>query len=93
MKDMLTNHSKDVSEFQREARYGKADVKNLASETANTIQDHVKQAKSIESASAHAHRASSGASSGTHGFPHKWLLAWGFYPAPILICRERLHTQ
>ena len=48
MKDMVMDHKKDVSEFQNEAKNGKdPDVKNFASQTAPTLEDHLKQAKSI----------------------------------------------
>ena len=66
IKDMVTDHTKDVSEFRMEARSGKdPEVKNFASETAGTIADHLKHAKSLASGSAHTHHASSGAPSGT----------------------------
>ncbi|MBV9182277.1 MAG: DUF4142 domain-containing protein [Acidobacteria bacterium] len=65
IQDMVSDHTKDVSEFHREARVGKdPDVKNFASQTASTIEDHLKQAKSISSSSAHSHHASSAAPTG-----------------------------
>ncbi|MBV8774790.1 MAG: DUF4142 domain-containing protein [Deltaproteobacteria bacterium] len=66
IKDMVTDHTKDVSEFRMEARTGKdPEVKNFASETAGTIEDHLKHAKSLASGSTHTQHASSGAPSGT----------------------------
>ena len=48
MKDMVTDHTEDVREFKTEARNGKdPDVKNFASQTAPTLEEHLKQAKSI----------------------------------------------
>jgi putative membrane protein len=48
MKDMVMDHTKDVSEFKTEAKTGKdPDVKNFASQTAPTLEEHLKQAKSI----------------------------------------------
>jgi putative membrane protein len=48
MRDMVTDHTKDVSEFRTEAKTAKdPDVKSFASQTLPTLQDHLKQAKSI----------------------------------------------
>jgi putative membrane protein len=48
MKDMVTDHTKDVSEFKMEARDAKDPaVKNYASQTAPIIESHLKEAKSI----------------------------------------------
>jgi putative membrane protein len=48
MRDMVMDHTKDVSEFRTESKTAKdPDVKNFASETLPTLQDHLKQAKSI----------------------------------------------
>jgi putative membrane protein len=48
MKDMVTDHTKDVAEFERESKAGKdPDVKNFAAQTVPTLQDHLKEAKSI----------------------------------------------
>jgi putative membrane protein len=61
MKDMVADHTKDVTEFRTEARNGRdPEVKNFASRTATTIEDHLKQAKSISAGSTHTHPASSG---------------------------------
>jgi len=46
MRDMVTDHRKDVSEFQRESTSAHdADVKSWASKTLPTLQDHLKQAE------------------------------------------------
>ena len=46
MKDMVSDHQKDVAAFQKEANGGKNDsLKSFASETLPTLQDHLKQAK------------------------------------------------
>jgi putative membrane protein len=48
MSDMVTDHTKDVSEFRMESKNAKdPDVKNFASQTLPTLQDHLKEAKSI----------------------------------------------
>jgi putative membrane protein len=48
MADMVKDHTQDVTEFQHESHSGKdAAVKNLASQTLPTIEDHLKQAKEI----------------------------------------------
>ena len=48
MRDMVVDHTKDVSEFRTESKTAKdPDVKNFASETLPTLQEHLKQAKSI----------------------------------------------
>jgi putative membrane protein len=50
MKDMVTDHTKDVSEFKHESESAKdPDVKNFASETLPTLEDHLKSAKSVDS--------------------------------------------
>ena len=46
MKDMVTDHRKDVSEFQRESTGARDnDVKSFAAKTLPTLQDHLKQAE------------------------------------------------
>jgi putative membrane protein len=48
MRDMVMDHTKDVSEFRTESKSGKdPDVKSFASQTLPTLKDHLKQAKSI----------------------------------------------
>ena len=48
MRDMVTDHTKDVSEFRMESKNAKdPDVKNFASQTLPTLTDHLKEAKSI----------------------------------------------
>jgi putative membrane protein len=48
MRDMVMDHTKDVSEFRTESKTATdPDVKSFASETLPTLQDHLKQAKSI----------------------------------------------
>ena len=48
MRDMVVDHTKDVSEFRTESKSGKdPDVKSFASQALPTLQDHLKQAKSI----------------------------------------------
>jgi putative membrane protein len=49
MKDMVRDHKKDVAAFQNESSTGRdSDVKNFASETLPTLQDHLKEAETIE---------------------------------------------
>lgn len=48
MSDMVKDHTQDVAEFQRESQSGKDPaVKDFASQTLPTLQDHLKQAKEI----------------------------------------------
>lgn len=48
MKDMVKDHTKDVTEFKKESTSAKdPDVKNFASQILPTLQDHLKEAKSI----------------------------------------------
>jgi len=48
MAHMVNDHTKDVAEFKQEGSSGKdPDVKNFAQQTLPTLQDHLKQAKSI----------------------------------------------
>jgi putative membrane protein len=50
MKDMVTDHTKDVSEFKHESeRANDPAVKNFASETLPTLEDHLKSAKNVDS--------------------------------------------
>ena len=49
MRDMVRDHKKDVAAFQSESTSGRdAAVKNFASQTLPTLQDHLKEAESIE---------------------------------------------
>ena len=48
MRDMVSDHTKDVTEFKHEANAGKnSAVKNFASQTVPTLEDHLKEAKDI----------------------------------------------
>ena len=48
MADMVKDHTQDVLEFQHESRSGKdSAVKDFASQTLPTLEDHLKQAKEI----------------------------------------------
>jgi putative membrane protein len=48
MRDMVADHTKDVSEFRMEAKDAKDPaVKNFATQTLPTLEDHLKDAKSI----------------------------------------------
>jgi putative membrane protein len=48
MKNMVRDHTKDVSEFRKESTSGKDnDLKSFASQTLPTLEDHLKEAKSI----------------------------------------------
>jgi putative membrane protein len=48
MADMVKDHKKDVAAFQQESENGQdPDIKQFASKTLPTLQDHLKQAKSI----------------------------------------------
>jgi putative membrane protein len=59
MKHMVTDHKKDVAEFQKEAKSGKDnDVKQFASKTLPTLEDHLKMAQQVEQATKSAKGAS-----------------------------------
>jgi len=48
MNDMVTDHTKDVTEFKHEANSGKdSAVKSFAQQTVPTLEDHLKEAKNI----------------------------------------------
>lgn len=48
MSDMVKDHTKDVSEFQKVSKTAKdPDVKNFASQTLPTLEDHLKEARTI----------------------------------------------
>jgi putative membrane protein len=65
MQTMVTDHTKDVAEFRTEARRAKdPDLKNFASQTEPTLEDHLKQAKSIAPQTHASHKTSS--ASGSH---------------------------
>jgi len=50
MTHMVQDHKKDVAEFQKEANSGKdADVKNFASQTLPTLQEHLRMAQETHS--------------------------------------------
>jgi len=51
MKTMVSDHQKDIKEFQKEAKSGKdADVKAFADGTLPTLEDHLNMAKRAEAA-------------------------------------------
>jgi putative membrane protein len=50
-RDMVKDHSKDISEFQKEAKNGKDEsIKNFAAQTLPTLQSHLDQAHKMEQA-------------------------------------------
>lgn len=50
-KAMVTDHTQDVAEFRKEAIDGQdASIRNFASETLPTLQEHLKQAREMEKA-------------------------------------------
>ncbi len=47
--DMVTDHQEDIAEFKKEASAGQNDdLKNFASSTLPTLEDHLKQAREME---------------------------------------------
>lgn len=59
MNDMVKDHTHDVAQFRHEAQAAKdPDVKNFASQTLPTLQDHLKQAKSTDQQVAKANASS-----------------------------------
>jgi putative membrane protein len=50
-RDMVKDHSKDVSEFQKEAKNGKDEsIRNFAAQTLPTLQNHLDQARQMDQA-------------------------------------------
>jgi putative membrane protein len=50
MTHMVSDHKKDVADFQKEANKGKDDaIRNFAQQTLPTLQDHLKQAEDAQS--------------------------------------------
>jgi putative membrane protein len=50
-RDMVTDHEKDIADFNKEATSGQKDsIKNFASETLPTLKDHLKQAREMKQA-------------------------------------------
>jgi putative membrane protein len=65
MRDMVTDHTKDVTEFRTEAKGAKdPDVKNFATQTVPTLEEHLKQAKSLAPQTARSHHHKAASSSG-----------------------------
>lgn len=51
MDDMVADHKKDVSDFEKEAKSGKdSDIKGFASKTLPTLQEHLKMAETTHAA-------------------------------------------
>ena len=51
MQHMVMDHKTDIAEFQKESTSGKdSDLKNFASQTLPTLQDHLKQAQQVSKA-------------------------------------------
>jgi putative membrane protein len=66
MQHMVTDHKKDVAEFKKESTSAKdSDVKNWASQTLPTLQDHLKQAQEVNGKVAGSAAKSSSAKSST----------------------------
>lgn len=67
-RDMVKDHSKDVSEFQKEAKNGRDDViKNFAAQTLPTLQNHLDQARQMEQAVNQSSSNAPGDASGSSG--------------------------
>jgi putative membrane protein len=50
-RDMVTDHEKDIADFNKEATSGRKDsIKNFANETLPTLKDHLKQAREMRQA-------------------------------------------
>ncbi len=63
-KMMVSDHKKDIAEFQREANSGSSiDVKAFASQTLPTLQDHLKMAEQMNSSVKSEGKAAKGGSS------------------------------
>jgi putative membrane protein len=67
MRDMVMDHTKDVSEFRTEAKAGKdPSVKNFAQQTLPTLEEHLKQAKSVAPQSSGTRHKKASSSSGSY---------------------------
>ena len=61
MEEMVKDHKKDVKEFEKQAKNAKdADVRNFASKTLPTLQEHLKMAEAAEKAAKGERKSSSG---------------------------------
>ena len=66
MKHMVSDHKKDVSEFQKEAKSGKdSELKSFASSTLPTLQDHLKLAQTTNDAVKNEKSSKTASSGGT----------------------------
>ena len=67
-RDMVRDHSKDVAEFQREAKKGRDEsIKNFAAQTLPTLQNHLDQARQMEQAVNQASNSAPGNSNTNRG--------------------------
>jgi putative membrane protein len=65
-RDMVKDHSKDVSEFQKEAKNGRDEnIKNFAAQTLPTLQSHLNQARQMEEAVNQSSNSNSNSGNGT----------------------------
>lgn len=65
-REMLKDHEKDVAAFRHEAKYGKnQDIKNFASLTLPTLEEHLKQARQMY------HQVEGGGTRTTGGSSHR----------------------
>jgi putative membrane protein len=72
MDDMVKDHKKDVKEFQKQAKSAKdPDVKSFASQTAPTLEEHLKMAEAAQKTAKSESKSSKGSkgstASGTSG--------------------------
>ena len=66
MDDMVKDHKKDVKEFQKEAKKAKdPDVKNFASQTVPTLQEHLQMAEAAQKTAKSDSKSSKGSKGGT----------------------------
>lgn len=66
-RDMVKDHSKDVAEFQKEAKNGRDEnIKNFAAQTLPTLQSHLDQARQMEEAVNHASNSNSTSGNSTN---------------------------
>lgn len=70
-KEMVSDHKKDVKEFQSASKNAKdGDVKNLAAKTLPTLEEHLKLAQSTESAVRNERTSAAAPHSGAFGTEH-----------------------
>lgn len=68
-RDMVKDHTKDIAEFQKEAKNGRDEsIKNFAAQTLPTLQNHLEQARQMEQAVNQASNSGNAPANGNKGY-------------------------